>query len=126
MARFRGGVYWMGLSRVAWRHRRKGGPWGCKTLRKFDRSFKEAVRLVLQTGKPIAEIAQDLTSGSLAQAHVVSRLVTTVFTIVWDSPGAPRFSASQLVEVAAILRDHSIGIWTFIDHLARPFTLGGV
>src|SRR5262249_50804031 len=50
-----------GLPLVAWTHRLKGGRAMGETRRKFDRDFREgAVRLVRETGKPIAQVARDL------------------------------------------------------------------
>ena len=42
-----------------------------ETRRKFDQDFREgAVRLVRETGKPIAQVARDLASVSAARATV--------------------------------------------------------
>src|SRR5690242_20963070 len=51
-----------GLPLVAWTHRLKGKDRAmAETRRKFDRDFKEgAVRLVRETGRPIAQVAKDL------------------------------------------------------------------
>jgi len=51
-----------GLPLVAWTHRLKGKDRAmAETRRKFDRDFKEgAVRLVRETGRPVAEVARDL------------------------------------------------------------------
>src|SRR5258707_10007447 len=51
-----------GLPLVPWTHRLKGKDRAmAETRRKFDRDFKEgAVRLVRETGKPIAQVARDL------------------------------------------------------------------
>src|SRR6266851_2920945 len=51
-----------GLPLVTWTHRLKGKDRAmAETRRKFDRDFKEgAVRLVRETGRPIAEVARDL------------------------------------------------------------------
>src|ERR1700692_426829 len=51
-----------GFPLPAWRDPLRGGgsPMG-ETRRKFDRDFREgAVRLVRETGKPIAQVARDL------------------------------------------------------------------
>jgi len=49
-----------GLPLVAWTHRLKEMAMG-ETRRKFDQDFREgAVRLVRETGKPIAQVARDL------------------------------------------------------------------
>src|SRR5690348_18436419 len=51
-----------GLPLVAWTHRLKGKDRAmAESRRKFDADFKEgAVRLVRETGKPIAQVARDL------------------------------------------------------------------
>ena len=49
-----------GLPLVAWRHPLGGGAMS-ETRHKFNQDFREgAVRLVLETGKPIAQVARDL------------------------------------------------------------------
>ena len=50
-----------GLPLVAWTHRLRGGRRWRETRRKFDQDFKEgAVRLVRETGRPVAQVAKDL------------------------------------------------------------------
>src|SRR6266581_9342871 len=50
-----------GFPLVAWRHRLKGEMAMAETRRKFEQDFKEgAVRLVRETGKPIAQVAREL------------------------------------------------------------------
>ncbi|MFH5824770.1 heavy metal translocating P-type ATPase [Georgenia sp. AZ-5] len=49
-----------GLPLLSWRHRPQGGT-AMETRRRFDREFKEgAVRIVRETGKPIAQVAREL------------------------------------------------------------------
>src|ERR1700732_3743557 len=50
-----------GFPLVAWTHRLKRRTAMAETRRKFDQDFREgAVRLVRETGKPIAQVAQEL------------------------------------------------------------------
>jgi transposase len=50
-----------GLPLVAWRHRAFRGGAMVRQYRKFDEDFKSgAVRLVFETGRPIAQVARDL------------------------------------------------------------------
>jgi transposase len=55
-----------------------------ETRRKFDRDFREgAVRLVVETGKPIAQVARDLgiREGTWATGSMLTRAAGTAGTV---------------------------------------------
>ena len=65
----------------AWRHRLLGGRPMAEARRKFDEDFKQgAVRLVRETGKPIAQVAREL---GFTRGRWVTGVLRTVAGTVW-------------------------------------------
>jgi transposase len=89
-----------GLPLVAWRHRLKEAAMA-ESRRKFDQDFKEgAVRLVRETGRPVAQIAKDLgiNAGTLANWVALDRQ---------GRDGNGRLDEDERLELARLRRENA-------------------
>src|SRR5689334_12443593 len=94
------GVRSSGLPLVAWRHHLKEAVMA-ESRRKFDQDFKEgAVRLVRETGRPIAQIAKDLgiNAGTLANWVALDRQ---------GRDGNGRLDEDERLELARLRRENA-------------------